>query len=133
MTHDRSRRGMGKTTRFEDLIAWRKAVGLTVAVYDVSGDGAFGRDFALKDQIRRAANSVSANIAEGFGRHGPREFVHSLSIALGSLAEVKSHLHTALRIGWIQRSEVDRLYAQADEVARVIFGLQRFLRASSPA
>lgn len=65
-------------------------------MYEVSGRGAFGRDFALRDQIRRAAVSVMSNVAEGFGRGGVKEFVQFLSIARGSASEVSAQLFVAL-------------------------------------
>src|SRR5579871_6483852 len=76
--------------RFEDLIAWQKARTLTAAVYRVTAEGPFSRDFALRDQIRRAAISVMSNIAEGFERGKPTEFHNFLCIAKGSCAEIRS-------------------------------------------
>ena len=61
-------------TQFEDLAVWQKARNLTIAVYRVSGRGDFVRDFALRDQIRRAAISVMSNVAEGFERYSRQEF-----------------------------------------------------------
>jgi four helix bundle protein len=75
--------------RFEDLEVWRKAEDLAVAVYSACGMPPFARDFALRDQIRRASISVMSNIAEGFERYSRAEFRHFLSIARGSAAEVR--------------------------------------------
>lgn len=81
--------------RFEDLRAWKKAKELALAVYKATEGGRFGRDFGLRDQIRRAAVSVMSNIAEGFDRYSRAEFRHFLSIARGSVSEVRSQLHLA--------------------------------------
>jgi len=54
--------------RFEDFVAWQKARALTAAIYKVTSEGNFAKDFGLKDQIRRAAVSIMSNIAEGFER-----------------------------------------------------------------
>ncbi len=73
-----------KIEKFEDLDAWRKARELAKAVYAVTSEGPFSRDFGLRDQIRRAAVSVMSNIAEGFERCSDAEFRHFLIIAKGS-------------------------------------------------
>jgi four helix bundle protein len=67
--------------RFEDFIAWQKARVLTADIYKVTKDGAFSRDYGLKDQIRRAAVSSMSNLAEGFERGRPGEFHQFLSIS----------------------------------------------------
>ena len=66
---------MSTIERFEDIEAWKKARGLTKAVYDLSNAGSFARDFGLKDQMHRASVSTMSNIAEGFERGGDQEFI----------------------------------------------------------
>lgn len=83
---------MASLTRFEDIAAWQKARLLTRRIYEVTGKGAFSRDFELRNQIRRAAISSMSNIAEGFERDGNNEFRQFLAIAKGSAGEVKSQL-----------------------------------------
>src|SRR5581483_7130571 len=65
--------GMATFKRFEDIEAWQRAREITRRIYALSNDGPFLRDHGLRDQVRRAAVSVMANIAEGFGRGGNRE------------------------------------------------------------
>ncbi len=113
-----------RVERFEDLIAWQKARQLTKAIYEATGHGEFAKDFALKDQIRRAAVSVMSNIAEGFDRGGRPEFHQFLVIAKGSCAEVRSQLYIALDAGHIDKHTFDELYAISVETARVINGLR---------
>jgi len=72
---------MARIEKFEDIEAWQKARELSKAIYAVTGDGAFARDFGLRDQIRRAAVSVMSNIAEGFDRGGNRELIQFLYIS----------------------------------------------------
>ena len=110
--------------RFEDFVAWRKARGLTSAIYRVTACGAFARDFGLKDQIRRAAVSVMSNIAEGFERGKPTEFHQFLSVAKASCAEVRSQLYVALDAGHIEQGVFQRLLADTVEVSRIIGGLR---------
>ncbi len=90
---------MSTFQRFEDIQAWQEARGLDGEVYAVSGRGAFAKDLVLRDQLRRAAVSVAANVAEGFGRGGSQEFLQFLAVANGSVNEVRSHLYLALDQG----------------------------------
>ncbi|WP_412070483.1 four helix bundle protein [Rubrivirga sp. IMCC43871] len=75
---------MSTFQRFEDIEAWQLGRELTQRVYASSREGAFARDFALRDQIRRAAISITSNIAEGFERHTRTEFCRFLDIAKAS-------------------------------------------------
>ena len=117
--------------RFEDIEAWQLGRELARAVYRVSRRGEFARDFALRDQIRRAAISVTSNIAEGFERGGNREFIQALSIAKGSAGEVRSQLYTALDEEYISQPEFDDLCALALRVGRLIAGFMAFLQKSA--
>jgi four helix bundle protein len=116
---------------FEEIEAWQQARELTRLVYEVSGKGAFGRDFALRDQIRRAAVSVVSNIAEGFGRGGIREFVQFLSVARGSASEVSAQLYVALDQEYVSADGFARLQEQATRTGSVISGLIRYLRTTA--
>ncbi len=115
---------MGKVERFQDLIAWQKARGLTRAIYEVTRHGACARDYGLSGQIQRAAVSMMSNIAEGFERGRRGEFHQFLSTAKASCAEVRSQLHVALDIGYLDNASFDRLMQQAEEVARIVGGLR---------
>lgn len=115
---------MARIDRFEDLIAWQKARELTKAVYRVTRQGAFARDFGLSSQIPRAAVSVMSNIAEGFERNRRTEFYQFLSTAKASCAEVRSQLYVAFDIGYLERATFEALLQEAEEVARIIGGLR---------
>jgi four helix bundle protein len=73
-------------------VAWQLCVELDALIFEVTSTGPGARDFEWLDQIRASAGSAAPNIAEGFGRFGPREFVRYLRIALGSLEETSTHL-----------------------------------------
>ena len=88
--------------------------------YAYSKNGSFQRDFELKGQIRRASVSIMANIAEGFGRGGNKEFIQFLFVARGSSAEVQSHLHAALDQEYVDDKKFRTAYDKADEVTRLI-------------
>jgi four helix bundle protein len=99
-------------------------------VYGCSKVGEFARDFALKDQIRRAAISVTANIAEGLEREGNREFIQFLSTSKGSCGEVQDHPYTALDQSYVTREQFDDLYRRAGEVGRKLGALMNYLQQS---
>lgn len=124
---------MAQIRRFEDIEAWKKARELAKEIYVVTSRGAFARDFSLRDQIRRAAVSVCANIAEGFARQTDREFVQFLYTARGSVAEVQSQLYVARDLEYVSEDCFLGLYGMADDVSRMISGFIRYLKASRGA
>jgi four helix bundle protein len=113
---------------FEEIDAWQKARDLTRSIYQVSGRGAFARDFALRDQIRRASISLMSNIAEGYERGGTKEFLQFLSVAKGSVGEVRSHLYVALDQSYIGTGDFEKLVNLAKEISRMLTGLMTYLR-----
>jgi four helix bundle protein len=121
---------LGTIERFEDLEAWKLARALTGLIYTSSGSGNFGRDFALRDQIRRASISIVSNIAEGFERDGDKEFIQFLSMAKGSCGEVRAQLYLALDQQYISEALFHDLTTKAIQLSRVISGLIRYLRQS---
>jgi len=111
---------MAGIQKFEEMQAWQKARELTAGIYELTRTGEFAKDYALRDQIRRAAISVMSNLAEGFERSSRQEFHQFLSIAKGSCAEVRSQLYTALDAGLIDPEEFSRAMACAESVANLI-------------
>ena len=79
-------------------------------------------------QIRRASASVAANIAEGRGRYGTKEFIKFLGIARGSLTELETHLQLSHRVKLLQKDRLDELLALTDEISRMLTALRRSLR-----
>ena len=116
---------MAAFRRFEEILAWQKARQSTKLIYEETLKGDFSRDFDLRGQIRRSSISISANIAEGFGRKSDKEFAQFLSIALASAYETQSHLYLALDLGYISQDRFARLYASLDEICRMTFGLRQ--------
>ena len=121
---------MATLRRFEEIEAWQRARELTREVYRCSKVGAFARDFALRDQIRRAAVSVMSNIAEGFERGGTAEFAQFLAVSKGSAGEVESQLYVALDQEYISEEQFRSLKKTAVSTKRLIAGLMIYLRAS---
>ncbi len=122
---------MATIQRFEDIEAWQKARALTQTIYQMTSHGAFARDFALRDQIRRASVSSMSNIAEGFEREGNKEFIQFLTQSKGSTGEVKSQLYVALDAHFITDPEFQRAYDLANEAGRLIGGFIRYLQTSA--
>jgi four helix bundle protein len=91
----------------------------------------FCRDFALRDQIRRAAISTMSNIAEGFERDGKQEFIQFLAIAKGSVGEIQSQLYVARDQGFLREVDFEEIFAASLEVGRTLAGLMRYLRSAS--
>jgi four helix bundle protein len=121
---------MARITRFEDIEAWKRARILTKAIYDTSKVGAFAKDFALRDQIRRASVSTMSNISEGFERGGDQEFIQHLAMAKGSCGETRSQLYVALDQGYFPESTFKRLISEAEQVSRMIAGFMTYLEKS---
>jgi four helix bundle protein len=110
------------------LIAWQKAMDLTVTCYTLSESirRARHRDFA--SQLFRASVSVPSNIAEGHGRGTTRDFAHFLDISMGSLGEVDTLIELANRLHLVKNATATDVLKQADEVCRIVYGLRRSKR-----
>ena len=119
---------MASIERFEDIEAWQAARQLRQTVYRLTRLKPFASDFALVDQIRRAAISIGANVAEGFERGGNREFIQFLSHAKGSAAEVKDELYCALDQSYLSRDQFDEAYRLAYATSRLLGGFMTYLR-----
>jgi four helix bundle protein len=83
--------------------------------------------YSLTSQIRRAASSIPANIAEGQGREHTKEFLYHLSIARGSLMELETHLMLSHRVGFLTEPELAGLLALTDRISRMLSGLRKAL------
>lgn len=114
-----------KIIKFEDLIAWQKSQDLAVAIYNEFKQLS---DFDFRSQMRRAAVSVSNNIAEGFDRRSKADFARFLLIALASCSEVRLMLYLAVRLEYISLEKQRILMQQTSEISRIITGLINVLK-----
>jgi four helix bundle protein len=114
-----------KITSFEQLLSWQKAALLAVEIYSLTKQFPSAEKFALTDQIQRSAISVSANIAEGFGRITTAEKLHFYTIAYGSLLETKSHLLIAQKIGYINESVLEKAFILITDIQKLINASKR--------
>ena len=120
---------MSTLKSYRDLEVWKKSIELAEQVYRLSAKFPAEERFGLTSQIRRAAASVAANIAEGAAREGTREFLQFLGIAGGSLAEVETFLVLAEKLGMATAEEIGAVQMQAATVGRMLNGLKRSLRS----
>jgi four helix bundle protein len=115
---------------FEELHVYQRARELTNAVYAITRDGNFARDYGLSDQIRRAAVSTMSNIAEGFERGATTEFIQFLYIAKGSCGEVRAQLQIALDQCYVATEAHQSLSALARRTSRMISSFIAHLQGS---
>jgi four helix bundle protein len=123
---------MASVQRFEELEVWQNARALTREIYKSSNSGAFAKDFALKDQLRRASISILSNIAEGFERSGNREFSHFLYMAKGSAGELRAQLYAAFDLNYIPQNDFQTLSASSETIAKQLSSLIKYLERSKP-
>lgn len=113
---------------YQDIETWQKARELTNQIYLLTSRGEFHKDYALIDQLRRACISVMSNIAEGFERSRPKEFVQFLLYAKGSTGEISTQLIIAADQQYVNSAEYEQLSALTDEIGKMIGGLIAYLR-----
>lgn len=116
--------------QFEDLTIWQQARALTKEIYAIVRQPAFSKDYRFVGQITAAAGSVMDNIAEGFERDSKKEFLVFLSIAKGSCGEVRSQLHRAYDVGYIDTENYERLVAATLQNSRMLSNFIRSLKNS---
>ena len=118
---------MALIERFEDIQGWQEARKLVKMIYALCAKDTLSKDYGMRDQIRRAAVSVMANIAEGFDCESDIEFARFLGIARRSAVEVQSLLYAALDVGYITQQEFDSYYEQARKTKALVGGFKRSL------
>lgn len=118
---------MAKIATFEELIVWQRGMDLSEGVHRATRS--FQREdlFTLGTQLRRAANSIPSNVAEGFNRHSQNAYRAHVSIALGSHAEVRTQLELCRRLALIEADVLHQLVSLAKEIGRLLHGLWRSL------
>ena len=118
---------------YRDLKVWQKAMDLAQAVFDVTKSFPKDELYGLVSQLRRAAVSVPSNLAEGSSRRSRGEFVRFINIASGSLSEVETQLLLATRFGYITQLQCESFLANAEEISKMLFSLQRSLTEKEAA
>jgi four helix bundle protein len=113
---------------YRDLDAWQLAMDTVIATYRISRAFPADERFGLTAQVRRAAVSIPANIAEGLNRLGPGEFRHGVSMARGSVAEVETDLAIGVALDFVDARDVVDVNSQLDRLSKMLFGLFRNLQ-----
>jgi four helix bundle protein len=108
---------------FRNLNVWQKADDLTVAVYKITTRFPKEELYALTSQVKRAASSIGANIAEGCGRGSDADFTRFLFIAMGSASELENHLELGRDLGFLSQADYDDLQRRLIEVKRMLAAL----------
>ena len=118
-------------SRYQDLLAWQKAIGLVERIYAVTSKLPQEEMFGLKSQMRRCAVSIPSNIAEGQGRSTRGEFQQFLGHARGSLYELETQILIAAKLGYMQPSEKESLLTEAQQLGRILNALIASLKSAS--
>ena len=116
-------------TNYRDLKVWQIAVDVVEAVYRLTLEFPKHEAYGITQQLQRAAVSVPSNIAEGHARASSKEFLHYISIALGSLAELETQVIVASRLQYLKTQELDSILQKTDETGKMLRGLQKTLTA----
>ncbi len=113
---------------YRDLIVWRSSIDVVKVVYELSRVFPTDERFGLTSQMRRAAVSIPANIAEGHGRHHTGDYLRHLSIATGSLCELETLLTIAEQLGFLRAEDHQSVIGRTEHISRMLGGLSRALR-----
>ena len=106
--------------RFEDLDIWKRAMRLSVEIYQHLRDL---KDYGFKDQVTRSGLSIPSNIAEGFERGSQKECVAFLSYAKGSCGELRTQIYIGLEIGYIENTPGEKWLGETQEISKMLGGL----------
>ncbi|MDP3792948.1 MAG: four helix bundle protein [bacterium] len=107
---------------FTDLRVWQEGHELVLIIYKFTKSFPKEETYSLVDQMRRAASSITANIAEGFGRHGYKDKINFYYHALGSLTELRDQLLIARDVGYLKNEDFTISINKADNVNRLLHG-----------
>jgi four helix bundle protein len=117
--------------RFEDLVTWQRMFEMSVEVAKFADRPPASRDFKYRDQIKDASDSAQRNVAEGFARYEPAQFLVFLNTARASVAETRALLQKGIAVGYLSDAEYQRLDTLAIRGAQALAKLQRYLRTEA--
>jgi len=111
---------MGKITSYKDLLVWQRSMNLVEETYRITHSLPNTERWGLISQMCRAAVSVPANIAEGYGRQATGEYRHFLSIGRGSLLELETHMLLCQRLGYLGTKDASAALGQIEEIFKML-------------
>jgi len=124
---------MSRIASYRDLEAWQSAMELLLIIYDIASRLPQVERFELASQMRRAAVSVPSNLAEGQAYGPSARYLHHVRIALGSLAELDTHLEAILRISYLTEKALAPAFDLLHQSGRLLHGLERSLKLQQAA
>ena len=119
---------MSKIKQFEDLEIWKEATNIAIEIYLISDKGKLKNDFGMKDQIRRAAMSISDNISEGFEYGNNKEFIRFLRYSKGSSGELRNKLYVLQKVDFIDEVFYDSMHKRLINLSKQISGFIKYLK-----
>ena len=121
-----------KIRDFMDLEAWKQAHQLVLGVYSMTKKFPREEAFGITNQMRRAAVSITSNIAEGFSRQSAKEKIQFYAMARGSLTELQNQLLIARDVSYLEEDDYRHIFETLSSTHRLINGLMKYLRNASP-
>lgn len=115
-------------SNFTDLVVWKKSHSLVLEIYRIVREFPDSEFYALTNQLKRAAVSITSNIAEGFSRRGYKEKVQFYYLSLGSLTEIQNELLIAKDLQYIKSHAYDSLFLKTIEVSKLLNGLIKSIK-----
>jgi four helix bundle protein len=116
------------TFTYRNLIVWKQGIELVAECYTLTDRFPRSELYGLTNQLRRAAVSIPANVAEGHCRRETKPFRHHVSIAIGSHGELETYFELAVRLGFLSAADQNHLLELSDSVGRLLHGLHRSLK-----
>ena len=113
---------------FEEIEAWKEACRLSVDIFRITAAEKFSRQFALREQMRKAALSIPSNIAEGFERGSDKDFAKFLYIAKASAGELRTHLYIARSLEYLSEARYKSLVKSAKAISSKVGTLIKYLK-----
>jgi four helix bundle protein len=118
-----------KIRSYRDLKIWQHGMDVAVDLYRLTAAFPKFERYGLSSQMQRAAVSIPSNVAEGHARDSTKEYLHHVSIAIGSLAELETQVILSGRLQYATTTRSEGLLQQLDEAGKMLYGLQRSLKA----
>ena len=119
---------MSKVNTFEELEVWKNAIILCECVYLITSESEIKKDFALRDQLRRSALSISSNIAEGFERDSNNSFIYFLLISKGSCGELRTQIHLSYKLNLISEDVYTDIREKCIHIGKQLGAFVKYLR-----
>jgi four helix bundle protein len=110
------------------LEVWKKSIAFVTSIYEETKTFPAAEEYGLKSQLRRAAISISSNIAEGLTRKTKNDKLHFLNIAQGSLSEIDTQVEICKNMNYLDKDRYERIEIQLVEIEKMISGLSRSIR-----